>query len=104
MSCCSCIQILLPAPEKGQIDYGCEGIDELQNKSFKDETLFKALVCFWNLWKRDKIFSDTQVHPGALLLKTVVLLYLCMYVYGGPERSVHWNFHLYLANTWILRE
>lgn len=43
------VRILLPAPEKGQIDNGCEGIDKFQNKSFEDESLFKALVCLWNL-------------------------------------------------------
>lgn len=43
--------VVLPAPEKGQIDDGCERIDKLQNKGFDDEALFEALVCLWNLWK-----------------------------------------------------
>lgn len=41
--------IALPAPEKGQIDNGCEGIDKLQDEGFEDEALLKALVCLWNL-------------------------------------------------------
>lgn len=55
MKTCKCTKnqheeiIALPAPEKGQIDNGCEGIDKLQNEGFEDEALFKALVCLWNL-------------------------------------------------------
>lgn len=44
-----CETVVLPAPEKGQVDDGCEGIDELQDKSLKDEAFLKALVCLWNL-------------------------------------------------------
>lgn len=47
--------IELPAPEKGQIHNRREGIDKLQDKGFKDEALFKALVCFGNLWKKDNM-------------------------------------------------
>ena len=59
--------IVLPAPEKGQIDDGCEGIDKLQDEGFEDEALLKALVCLWNLWKRDNIWHD-PIYPAALQL------------------------------------
>ena len=40
---------LLPSPEKGQIDNGCEGIDELQDEGLKDEALLEALLSLWDL-------------------------------------------------------
>lgn len=45
---------VLPAPEKGQVDDGSEGIKELQDERFKNETLFKTLVRLWNLWEGKK--------------------------------------------------
>lgn len=42
-------EMVLPAPEKGQIHNGREGIEKLENECFEDEPLFKALVCLWNL-------------------------------------------------------
>lgn len=45
------VGIVLPAPEKGQINDRCKGIDKFQNEGFEDKALLKAFVCLWNLWK-----------------------------------------------------
>lgn len=42
-------EIVLPAPEKGQIHNRCEGIDKLEDECFEDEPVFEALVCLRNL-------------------------------------------------------
>lgn len=49
-----CLLCNSPSFEKSNIENGSVGIDKFQKEGFEDKTLFKILVCFWNLWYRGK--------------------------------------------------